>query len=78
MEKEWQKSLAEKWRHCLPCRHFFCLKIFERPAPVKTGILAKNGREMRNDVERGREFSPHSVAVGSGLNDFVNGEDGVG
>jgi len=61
------------------CRRFFCLKISERPVPVKTGILGKNGREMRNDVERSRELLPHSVAVGSGLtNDLANGVDGVG
>ena len=34
------------------------------------GILGENRWEMRNDVERGSELSPRSLAVGSGLNDL--------
>ena len=37
-----------------------------------------DGWEMTNDVERGRELPPHSLAVGYGLYDFDYDEDGVG
>ena len=60
------------------CPRFFCLKICERYGARQTGILGENRWEMRSDVECGLELSPHSVAVGSGLNDLANSEDGGG